>query len=171
MTPRPLIARLSNMLSTVEIHDLGNRIQCPYCSALEWIQERVQNSRVDTPIFNVCCGRGRLSILPVYPDLPPEFVSIMNSTHVVSTNFRSKIRAFNSILSFGSVMADEQAIAHSSQGVFTYSVSGNIHHRISDIPNPHENARFGGIYFFEPVLQASIGASFMPNLNRLHHIL
>lgn len=145
--PRHYVARTFQALQYVPVHNLGDRLECRFCQSLMWLSERVVPSSTHSPLFNICCGRGRLSSLSTYPDLPSEFIELLTTPSTVEAVFRRNVTAINSILSFGSVISDINRSLHNNQGVFTYSVSGNIHHRFSDIALVPENARFGNLLF------------------------
>ena len=70
---------------------------CPHCAAIMWIEERVRNSSIGNPRFNLCCQSGQISV-PLLPPSPPYLESLLTTQH-----FLDKIRIYNSMFSFTSM--------------------------------------------------------------------
>jgi hypothetical protein len=89
---------------------------------------------------SMCCGNGRVC-LPALEPPPDPLNRLLLGQDRQSTEFRSKIRAYNSVLSFTSVGAriDEQ-LATGRQGVFTYRLQGELIHRIGSLLPAESNA-------------------------------
>jgi hypothetical protein len=165
--PRPNIGRTSVSPVNVKPCSLGKRVTCPKCFALMFDFEKAARSRQDEPVFNLCCNGGRLADIPLYPALPIELQALMNSQTPDAAYFRHNIRAFNTLLSFASVNADSNPqLPSRNQNVFTYSISADVNHIISDVSLNPATARFGGIYFFEPTQQLDIRRTIMPDVLR-----
>ena len=163
--PRPNIGRYTMTLANVKPCNLGERIVCPKCSALMFDFEQSAASRKDVPAFNLCCKNGRLADIQVYPCLPNELQALLSDESQEAVYFCRNIRAINTLLSFASVNSESnpQLPSH-NRGVFTYSISADVNHVISDVALNPGNAKFGGIYFFEPRQQLDIRRNIMPDL-------
>jgi len=137
-------------------HLIDPMIQCLRCKAFVWIQESLKSTRNhrDGPQFSFCCSKGQI----VLPDLRPipRLLELVSGDTDESVHFRSKIRQYNSSLSFTSMGADvDRALANSSGGVYTFRVGGEVtHHMGSLLPLKDQPAKFGQIYILDPIEQA-----------------
>ena len=44
-------------------HYLGRMdVECPYCSALHWMDEKLVRSSMTNPLFGTCCLQGKINI-------------------------------------------------------------------------------------------------------------
>ena len=129
--PQHNIARRPFTDNQIERHQLGRmNQQCRHCGAKMWLGESA----------SMCCGNGRVC-LPALEPPPGPLNRLLLGQDRQSTEFRSKIRAYNSVLSFTSVGAriDEQ-LATGRQGVFTYRLKGELIHRIGSLLPAEGNA-------------------------------
>ena len=61
-------------------HRLGRcNIQCSFCGANHWIEERVQGSSKSSPRFSTCCGGGAI-VMDKFKDPPEPLFSLLKDT-------------------------------------------------------------------------------------------
>ena len=145
-------------------HELPQMSQvCNHCSASFFKDEGV----------NLCCAGGRV-VLPSFPPMPQEIYNLLEE----STEFRKKIRKYNQVMSFCSLGAKvDETLANERNGIYTFRVSGQIHHQIGSAePSEGEDGKFAQIYFFEKERQTERRNEIFPdlepeNLNRLRDVL
>ncbi|CAG8841799.1 40444_t:CDS:1, partial [Gigaspora margarita] len=53
--------------------------RCSKCGALMWLDERITNKSIRSPIFSTCCANGKVS-LPPLQELPPPFDFLLTGT-------------------------------------------------------------------------------------------
>jgi len=75
-------------------------VECPYCKARVWPEERVSGTAAN-PTFSMCCCKGQVS-LPKLPRCPPEQEAYWTGGTEAAQHFRKKARAYNSLLAFTS---------------------------------------------------------------------
>ncbi|KAG0306186.1 hypothetical protein BGZ99_001828, partial [Dissophora globulifera] len=69
----PLARRLfiQESVSGVDVrnhrHYLGPMIQCKYCNAKVWMQERTSGAPKRDPRFSICCSQGKVELPPIKP--------------------------------------------------------------------------------------------------------
>ncbi|XP_021771182.1 uncharacterized protein LOC110735317 [Chenopodium quinoa] len=116
----------------------------PNCKALMWIEERVKSSNKTHPRFNHCCQSGQV-ILPLLP-LTPSFLHSVFPCQ----QFRSNIRAFNSVLAFTSMGDRIDNTVNDGRGPYVYRISGSNYHRIGTLlPEPGTGPKFAQLYIYD----------------------
>jgi hypothetical protein len=90
-------------VDNVDVHDLGHmEIECPFCRALHWIDERVSHSSKSHPKFGMCCEHGKVKLPPLrVPPLPLFHLFTENSS--AAKEFRQNIVQYNAALAFTSM--------------------------------------------------------------------
>ena len=136
---------------------------CNHCGASFFKDEGV----------NLCCSGGKV-VLPSFPPMPQQIYNLWNG----STEFRKKIRKYNQVMSFCSLGAKvDQTLANERNGIYTFRVSGQVHHQIGTAePSEGEDGKFAQIYFFENERQTERRNEIFPDLepeilNRLRDLL
>ena len=67
-------------------HFLGEMsLSCSKCWALHWIDEKLNISSVQNPVFSHCCDKGKI-ILPAVTPLPESFVRLLSQNQLMSKN-------------------------------------------------------------------------------------
>ena len=161
----PLRARNPTILSDIEPHSLEEQIRCPHCGARVWLEEKATNSTQNSPTFSICCRNGRLADITPYTEANDAIVDLLRPSHPQHQQFKNNIRAYNTLLSFASVISHQHPdIPQHRHNVFSFCVSGNILHSVPTIPNDISSAAFGSIYFFEPSQQIQARRRIMPGL-------
>ena len=77
-------------------------INCEYCNALMWLDEKLISSSNTKPKFGMCCLQGSVSLPPI-ESLPNSLIDILTNNSKESSDLRNAIRLYNSILAFTSV--------------------------------------------------------------------
>ncbi|OAD72650.1 hypothetical protein PHYBLDRAFT_73057 [Phycomyces blakesleeanus NRRL 1555(-)] len=93
------IARLQN-ISESEIDSRGNMdVVCRFCGALMWLKEKDTDLFICRSKFNMCCDKEKY-VLPSLEPTPPGISKLLNYRTSDGKDFLSKIRGYNSTLSF-----------------------------------------------------------------------
>ncbi|KAG5562074.1 hypothetical protein RHGRI_004950 [Rhododendron griersonianum] len=117
---------------------------CSNCGAKMWIEEKVRDSPLSHPKFNLCCRSGQV-VLPLLPD-SPEFVQQKFN----NAKFRENIRAYNSLLSFTSMGGKIDHSVLDGRGPYSFRISGANFHRIGSLlPEPGTNPKFAQLYIYD----------------------
>ena len=131
-------------------HNLGGMsVECPHCEALLWIGERSEGG-VSTAKFQLCCGLGRFTLLPL--NLTPPLISnLLKNNDQRSIEFKKHIRSYNNALGFTSMGAKlDTSVLNSRGGAYTFRIHGTIYHRMGSLlPNENERPAFAQIYIFD----------------------
>ena len=134
------IARRTFTDGSVEPFCLGAmNLHCVHCDAAHFSCERVGGT-LTSPHFASCCDsdKGRLTdILQPLPDIPDDLQQLLSDNNPHNCQFRSDIRAYNSVLAFTSVgVALNEDLGDRTGGVFTYRIRGELRHRIGSLAPP-----------------------------------
>lgn len=117
---------------------------CTQCNALMWVEERVANSSMRSPEFQLCCGNGHvgLSLLPI----TPAYLNNLLSTLA----FQHHIRSYNSMFSFTSMGGKvDHSVTH-TRGPYSFRISGENYHMIGSLlPPPGERPKYIQLYIHD----------------------
>ena len=104
-----------------------------------WDQEKLTTSNKNKPKFGLCCLQ--------MSKLPECLMNLLTFGDQRSKLFRSRIRSYNSILSFTSVYANiDKELMSQTARVYTYRICGTVHHKIGDML-PKNNKKPGSSHF------------------------
>jgi hypothetical protein len=123
-------------------------ISCANCSALHWAGEL--NKKVgNRQLFSMCCGYGKIKLNALLP--PPEPLNhLLTAIDKQSKEFRRNIRNYNNALAMTSIGASGNIAAHTTNGIFTYKLHGQLYHRIGSLlPEPNRTPAFAQIYIYD----------------------
>jgi len=81
-----------------------DQVICSNCGAFMYHEEKIADSTNDNPIFSLCCARKQFR-LPRNNIYPAELLQLLTQNNILSKDFMSKIRAYNSIFAFTSFNA------------------------------------------------------------------
>ena len=125
--------------------DFGMRTStCPHCTAIMWIEERVRNSSISNPRFNLCCQSGQVS-LPLLPPSPPYLESLLSDQH-----YHDNIRIYNSIFSFTSMGGRIDHSVNDGRSPYVFRINGSNHHKIGSLlPRSGQLPKFGQLYIYD----------------------
>jgi len=145
-------------------HYLGARVQCKYCKARLWIQERVSSTRSNLK-FSVCCSQGRVIVPRIVPDLDGLILRLLTGSSPESVHFRSNIRKYNTCHSFASVGAKvDPDLASGKDGVYSYRMQGQMVHLLGSLlASPECESGFAQLYIHDPQEQAVKRNNFCKN--------
>ncbi|KAG2194274.1 hypothetical protein INT47_009684 [Mucor saturninus] len=145
-------------------------IECQFCGASMWIKEKCQSSSLSNPTFTMCCGQGKY-VLPQLEPTPAGIAELLNNTTPAGKDFFSKIRSYNSTMSFTSLGAKiDHSVGNNIGGAYSFRIHGTICHKIGSIlpMSERELARpqFAQIYIYDPASQIEQRHRNAPNLER-----
>ena len=99
-------------------HQIGSMVQCNHCKAFVWIQESLSRApRHSNPLFSICYQHGEVNLPPIRTT--PGVLELIAGETNDSRTFRSKIRSYNSALSFTSMGVNvDRELANGREGVY-----------------------------------------------------
>jgi len=108
------------------------RVECTFCSATHWAEERLPSSSRAMPSFR-CCALGKVKIPP--PATPPKLLlNLLTSQDTRCRDFRRLIRLYNNAFAFTSLGAKvDPRLASARQGVYTFRIQGEIKHFVGSL--------------------------------------
>jgi len=115
--------------------------RCLFCSAMRF--------KKDEPA-GFCCKAGQVNLPQAHrvaEDIPPELLELFEN----DAEFKEKIRKYNQAHAFTSIGARvDNHLANGRNGVYTFKICGQIHHRIGGfLPPENGPANFSQIYFYD----------------------
>jgi hypothetical protein len=120
-----VVARQLNMARgrsniPTERHYLGRmEVQCEYCHAFLWLEEKLCRSSVRNPKFILCCNQGDYTVEPLRPTLPL-IRDLLTGNTSESREFKSKLEFTTQNLILLHLVFKEGALIHSEfMGLFT----------------------------------------------------
>lgn len=125
--------------------------ECTACGALHFEAERVGSSTD----FDDCCGHGKFFVPDEAKPYPDELRELFQGTHRFSSEFKSRVRNYNSALAFASISSHQEI--PSDGGLYQYRIRGNVQTCISTALHPSDNSsleserlrRYGQLYVVE----------------------
>ena len=151
--------------SIVDEHSGGSMTySCSVCQAKFWAGEKLSGSTKSCYKFSLCCGEGKVVLLPVAPH-PELSMHLLTATDPRRRAFREQIRAYNNALVFASLGANlDKGLANSKRGVYTFHIHGVMYHRIGRLmPNEGDAPAFAQIYIHDGTADAEVA-------NRQRHL-
>lgn len=130
-------------------HWLGTTlVKCPYCCAMNWIEERVSGTSKINPRFSFCCHSGKVHIPKVQVD--HDLLRLVGLK-----DFVKDIRLYNSAMSFTSMGCKlDERLANATMGVYTFRICGSVYHRMGSLfPANGEQFKFAQIYIMDEEAQ------------------
>jgi len=112
-------------------HDLkGLAISCTWCKALHWEAELgSRKAQAGEASFDSCCKHGQVRIEPILP-LPEPLNTLMGGDNAQSKAFRERLRAWNSIFAFTSILFNKDSRTNEIGGNFQlFQIHGAMYHR------------------------------------------
>ena len=101
-------------MDTIPVHDLGRmNIECPFCTALHWLDEHVSLSMVHHPEFKGCCQHGKVKLNALHSP-PLTLYKLFVDDTPAAKEFHWNIVQYNAALAFTSlgVNIDHLIIGH-----------------------------------------------------------
>src|SRR6266545_2578632 len=134
---------------TWPVHNMGPMdIECPYCHALHWKEERLSKSSLRNPTFGKCCLSGKIW-LPTLNQPPSELHNLLTSQDPSAKGFHTNIRKYNDALAMTSVSHDLQPIE--SGGPYVFKVHGSLSHCTGSLlPASDQAPVYAQLYIYDP---------------------
>ena len=150
-------------------HRLKSNINnpCRHCYALHFIEERKQPSTIEEPAFSKCCCDGTILSSLMEVETPKFLFDLLTKDD--SHHFLRNIRVYNGQFAFTSSLANlDESLANMTQGVYTFRVSGNIHHFYKRrlLSERDEDPIFAQLYIFDQDYQLRMRSERYPSLDR-----
>ncbi|XP_058741448.1 uncharacterized protein LOC131613826 [Vicia villosa] len=121
-----------------DYYDVGDLlIECRYCKAMMWCQERMhKSSNAANPKFMLCCGNGKVE-LPLL-EQPPKVLAklLFDNDNLDSKKFQHQIRVYNMMFAFTSPGAKLDNRFNNGRGPPTIRIQGQTCHRIGSLLPP-----------------------------------
>jgi hypothetical protein len=160
---------MPSVKEVVSRHFISKRnSKCPFCGALMWIDEKTGGTRTH-PTFSNCCAKGQV-VLPALPDLPPVIRNLIMPKKIENKHqeFKNLIRLYNNVLAFTHCSANvDQNLLKRTSGVYTFRISGSMHHQLPPIMLSENNShRFAQIYFLDAERQLNNRSGQFPTLDK-----
>ena len=181
-----IVLNFARSIIATEVPDTSRRafrwqydIQLLRVSGKFWAGEKLSGSTKSCYKFSLCCGEGKVVLLPVAPH-PELLMHLLTATDPRGRAFREQIRAYNNVLAFASLGANlDKGLANAKRGVYTFRIHGVMYHRIGRLmPNEGEAPAFAQIYIHDGTADAEVanrqchlGDAVLPELKGLQHML
>ncbi|XP_058759288.1 uncharacterized protein LOC131632565 [Vicia villosa] len=135
-----------------DYYDIGSPlIECRYCKAMMWYQERMhKSSHAANPKFMLCCGNGKVE-LPLLEE-PPDILAklLFDHDNLDSRKFQQQIRVYNMMFAFTSPGAKLDNRFNNGRGPPTLRVQGKTCHRIGSLLPPEgQMPKFAQLYIYD----------------------
>src|SRR6266850_3142779 len=152
------------------VHDLkAMNVECTFCCALLWLDERLSNSSKINPRFGICCYQGKVKP-PYYNPIPPELHWLLTHDDARERGFRNHIHNYNQALAFTSVGRKvDNTLNHTGGGPYSFRLFGELIHQAGSlIPPPGKPPAWAQLYIYDSAqaLNYCIGHSANSTLDR-----
>ncbi|XP_058732642.1 uncharacterized protein LOC131604199 [Vicia villosa] len=135
-----------------EYYDIGSPlIECCYCKAMMWYQERMHKSTHSAnPKFMMCCGNGKVE-LPMLKQPPEQLAKLLfDNDSIVSRKFQQQIRLYNMMFAFTSLGAKIDNRFNNGRDPPTMRIQGQTCHRIGSLLPPQgQKPKFAQLYIYD----------------------
>src|SRR6267142_1986378 len=142
-------------------------VECTFCCALLWLDERLSNSSKINPRFGICCYQGKVKP-PYHNPIPPELHWLL--THNDESGFRNHIHNYNQALAFTSVGRKvDNTLNRTGGGPYSFRLFGELIHQAGSlIPPPGKPPAWAQLYIYDSAqaLNYCIGHSANSTLDR-----
>ena len=130
-------------------NDLGPmNIQCLFCYAFHWIEERVSSSSIRNPEFESCCQRGKVK-LPALRVPPTELYNLFVDDSPQARDFRKNIVQYNAAMAFTllGVKIDRSFV---TPGPPVFCIHGELKHLSGSLlPERDVNPSYAQLYIYD----------------------
>jgi len=136
-------------------------MECQYCHAELWYEERVDKSKRGNQVeFSICCGRGKVQ-LPLLQKPPQLLTNLLSGEDHRSRNFLQNIRSYNSMFAFTSIRGKIDSSMNNGSGPPQFIFNGQNYHRIGSLlPENGSSPKFAQLYIHDTENETT---------NRIHH--
>ena len=142
-----------NNIKNAKYIDVGcMNVQCQYCKADMFLEERTALSSTLNPKFSMCCLKGQVK-LPDESEPPQLIARLLCKYDSYSKLFLQYIRTFNNIFafaSFGTTVKLHPSVSNLAPGPWHFGIGGVPYHRTPSLRPDKNDHRFAQIYFLDP---------------------
>jgi hypothetical protein len=119
------------------VHDLkAMDVECTFCHALLWLDERLSHSSQINPRFGLCCYQGKVKP-PYLNPIPPELHLLLTGNGAREKGFREHIRTYNQALAFTSVGRKvDDSLNELGGGPYSFRLHGELIHKAGSLLPP-----------------------------------
>ena len=140
-------------------------LQCPYCHALHFDDEKLSRSTRTELKFGTCCLTGQIQ-LPAFPPAPRDLRNLFDGTDIHSLEFKTHIRQYNATFAFTSLGVKVDHTVTAGSGPYSFRISGGLHHLSGALlPLPNQAPVFAQLYIYDPLEQQAHRQQNNQNLN------
>ena len=140
-------------------------LQCPYCQALHFNDEKLSRSTLNEPRFGMCCLTGQIQ-LPAFPAAPQDLRNLFDGTDIHSLEFKTNIWQYNATFAFTSLGVKVDHTVTAGSGSYSFRISGGLHHLSGALlPLPNQAPVFAQLYIYDPLEQQAHRQQNNQNLN------
>ena len=107
-------------------------VECPYCSALHWMDEKLVRSSINNSLFGTYCLQGKIN-LPLLKTPPTQLQQLYDGVSPQSTLFHRHIKAYNAANAFMSLSAKMDPRIITGMGPKPFTIHGELRHRTGSI--------------------------------------
>ncbi|KAG8364247.1 hypothetical protein BUALT_Bualt19G0108300 [Buddleja alternifolia] len=119
----------------------GRNVECRFCGAIMWLEEKVAHSSNINPKFGFCCQSGKV-LLVLFPPSPEYLDELLKDRF-----FMENIRSLNSMFCFTSMGGKIDRSVQDGRGPPCFKISGENYHRIGSLlPSPGQMHSFVQLY-------------------------
>lgn len=131
------------------VNDLGPmNIQCPFCHAFHWIEERVSSTSIHNPEFESCCQRGKVK-LPALRVPPTELYNLFVDDSPQARDFRKHMVQYNAAMAFTSLGVDIDR-SFLTPGPPVFRIHGELKHLSGSLlPESNVNPSYAQLYIYD----------------------
>ena len=130
-------------------------IVCPFCNALHWNAESTGRNEAGQLLFESCCKKGRVALDPLLS--PPALLQrLLQSNSEEATDFRSRIRSYNSALCYTSFAHRPDPRLRSYEHNYIFQLQGTVYHYQGPLESGLQSASYSQLYFFDSTDATSI---------------
>jgi len=149
-------------------HDYGQmEVNCRFCGALHWMDEKLSDSSRSNPVFGLCCNSGKV-VLPILQDPPQILKSLLERSDPQGRDFRENIWKYNRAFAFTSLkVTEDHSINERSCGPPIFRIQGELHHRGGPLlPAVDCPPTYAQLYFYDSQAALEYGCHQNSGLNR-----
>ena len=135
----------------IEYLDFGDfSLQCDFCGASVWYEERSEKYRSSTdPDFSICCMKGKIQ-LPLLKRPPDLLFNLLNGIDRRSAHFFQNIRQYNSMFSFTSIGGKVDTSLNNGRAAPQFILNGQNFHKIGSLlPVEGRLPKFSQLYIYD----------------------
>jgi hypothetical protein len=123
-------------------------ISCPFCSALHWESESTGRNANGIRLFESCCKKGAVALDPL-PSPPPLLQHLLQSNSPDASDFRSRIRSYNSALCYTSFSHRPDPRLESYEHNYIFQLQGTVYHHQGPLETGSEAPSYSQLFFLE----------------------